>query len=119
MTVIKKTHSLGGFDLTPNVITQTSVKVIMTSQFLGLVGSFHLEEQQNYLPHQLVHDPDSWTVPRLFQLKMEYEVLVNIYGYKVQKIYTVQDHPPPPSEFLLLPSLDSLYKVYVRNQELP
>ncbi len=23
---------------------------------------------------------------------------------------TVQDHPPPPSEFLLLPPLDSLYK---------
>jgi hypothetical protein len=33
-------------------------------------------------------------------------------------MYTVQDHPPPPSEFLLLPSLDRLYKVYVRNQEL-
>ncbi len=34
-------------------------------------------------------------------------------------MYTVQDHPPPPSEFLLLPSLDNLYKVYVWNQELP
>jgi hypothetical protein len=31
----------------------------------------------------------------------------------------VQDHPPPPSEFLLLPPLDSFYKAYVRNQELP
>ncbi len=31
----------------------------------------------------------------------------------------VQDHLPPPSEFLLLLPLDSLYKVYVRNQELP
>jgi hypothetical protein len=34
-------------------------------------------------------------------------------------MYTVQDHPPPPFDFLLLPSLDILYKVYVRNQELP
>ncbi len=34
-------------------------------------------------------------------------------------MYTVQDHPPPSSEFLLLPSLDNLYKVYVWNQELP
>jgi hypothetical protein len=34
-------------------------------------------------------------------------------------MYTVEDHPPPASEFLLLPSLDSLYKVYVRNQVLP
>jgi hypothetical protein len=33
-------------------------------------------------------------------------------------MYTVQDHPPPPSEFLLLPSLDILYKTYVRNQDL-
>jgi hypothetical protein len=33
-------------------------------------------------------------------------------------MYTVEDHPPPPSEFVLLPPLDSLYKVYVRNQEL-
>ena len=32
---------------------------------------------------------------------------------------TVQDHPPPPTEFLLLPSLDSLYKDHIRNQELP
>jgi hypothetical protein len=50
---------------------------------------------------------------------MEYEVLVNNYGCKVQEMYTVQDHPPPPSEFLLLPPLDSLYEAYVRNQELP
>jgi hypothetical protein len=34
-------------------------------------------------------------------------------------MYAVQDHPSPPSEFLLLPPLDNLYKVYVRNQELP
>ena len=34
-------------------------------------------------------------------------------------MYTVQDPPSPPNEFLLLPPLDSLYKVHVRNQELP
>ena len=37
----------------------------------------------------------------------------------MQSAGNVQDHPPPPSEFFLLPPLDSLYKVYVRNQELP
>jgi hypothetical protein len=50
---------------------------------------------------------------------MEYEVLINMYGCKVQEMYTVQDHPPPPPECLILPPLDSLYKAYVRNQELP
>ncbi len=34
-------------------------------------------------------------------------------------MYTVQDHPLAPSEFRLLPPLDNLYKVYLRNQELP
>ena len=58
-------------------------------------------------------------VPHFLHLKMEYEVLVNNYGCKVQEMYTVQDHPPPPSEFLLLPPLDDLYKDYVRNQEPP
>jgi hypothetical protein len=29
---------------------------------------------------------------------------------QVQEMYTVQDHPPPPSEFLILPPLNSLYK---------
>jgi hypothetical protein len=32
---------------------------------------------------------------------------------QVQEMYTVQEHPPPPSEFLILPPLNSLYKVYV------
>ena len=38
VTIIQKSHTLGGFGLTPNVIVQTSVKVTMTSRFLGLVG---------------------------------------------------------------------------------
>jgi hypothetical protein len=50
---------------------------------------------------------------------MEYDVRVNKCRWNVQEMYTVQDHPPPPSEFLLLPTLDSLYKTHVRNQELP
>jgi hypothetical protein len=37
VTVIQKPHVLGGFGLTPNVISQTSVKVVMASRFLGLV----------------------------------------------------------------------------------
>jgi hypothetical protein len=35
------------------------------------------------------------------------------------EMYTVQDNPPPPSEFLQLPPLGSLYKSHVRNQKLP
>ncbi len=93
------------------------------SRFIPALGqgwsSLPLETQQLWPPNQQAHDPDSWTDPHLLQLKMEYEVLVNNYGCKVQEMYMLQDHPPPPSEFLLLPSLGSLYKVYVRNQELP
>ncbi len=46
VTIIQKSHTLGGFGLTPNVITQTSAKVVMTSRILGLVGSLPLDEQQ-------------------------------------------------------------------------
>jgi hypothetical protein len=35
MTMLQKPHALGGFGLTPNVITQTSVKVVLASRFLG------------------------------------------------------------------------------------
>ena len=64
VTMIQKTHDLGGYDMTPNTITQTSVKVAMTSRFLGLVGSLPPDEQneQNlWIPNQVVHDPDTWT----------------------------------------------------------
>jgi hypothetical protein len=91
----------------------------MATRFLGLVGSLPLEEQKLWLPNQLPHDPDSWTAPHLLSLKMDDPVLVNEYGCKVQEMYTVQDHPPPPNESLLLPPLNSLYKTHVRNQELP
>jgi hypothetical protein len=88
----------------------------MASRFLQLVGSLPLEEQKLWLPTQLAHAPDSWTVPHLLSLKMDYPVLVNTYGCEVQEMFTVEDHPPP---LLILPTLDILYKVHVRNQELP
>jgi hypothetical protein len=84
----------------------------MAARFLGLVGCSPLEEQQSWLPNPVVHDPDSWISPNLLQLKSEYGVLLNKYECKVQEMYTVLDHPPPPSEFLLLPPLDSLCKAH-------
>ncbi len=91
----------------------------MVSRFLGLVGSLPLEEQKLWFQNQLTHDPDSWTVPYFLNKKFGYDVLVNKYVCKVQEMYTVQDHPPPPTDFLLLPPLDSLSKSHARNQELP
>ena len=111
--MLLKPHALGGFGLTPNVLAQTSAKVAMASRFLQLVGSFPLDEQKLWLPNQLAHAPESWTAPYLISLKSDYPVLVNKYNCKVQEMYTVQDHPPPPTEFLLLPPLDSLYKDHV------
>jgi hypothetical protein len=74
VTIIQKPRALGGFGLTPNVIAQTSDKVTMTPRFLGLVRSLPLDEQQLWFPNQQVHDPYSWTVPHLLQLKMENDV---------------------------------------------
>jgi hypothetical protein len=119
VNMLQKPHTQGGFGLTPNVLTQISVKVAMASRFLQLVGSLPPEEQKLWLPNQLTHDPDSWDAPHLLNLKTGYDVLVNKHDWKVQEMYTVQDHPPPPNESLLLPPLDSLYKTHVRNQELP
>ena len=73
-------HTDGGFGLRPNTITQTSAKVVMTSRFLGLVGSLSPGKQNLCLPNQTVHDPDMWTTPHLLQLKREYEILVDKYG---------------------------------------
>ena len=87
--MIQKSHTLGGFRLTPNVIAQVSAKVTMVSRFLQLVGSLPLEEQKLWLPNQLDHDPDSWTVPHLLNLKTGYDVLVNTHDCKVQEMYTV------------------------------
>jgi hypothetical protein len=73
-TAIAKAISLGGFGLTPNVLTQISVKVPMTSRFLKLVGSLPLEEQKLWFPNQLPHDPDSWTTPHFLNLKTGYDI---------------------------------------------
>jgi hypothetical protein len=59
VTMLQKPHVLGGFGLTPNVLTQISAKVTMASRFLQLVGSLPPEEQKLWLPNQLAHDPDS------------------------------------------------------------
>ncbi len=61
---------------------------------------------------------ETWAAPHFLQLKSEYAVLLNKHNCKEQEMYIVQDQPLPPSETLLLPSLQSLYKVYTRNQEL-
>ena len=80
VTRLQMSHTDGGFGLTPNVIAQTSAKVVMASRFLGLVGSLPLDEQHLWLQNQLVHDPDTWTTPHLLHLKREYVTLVDKYG---------------------------------------
>jgi hypothetical protein len=64
-------------------------------------------------PNQLVHDPQTWFVPHLLHLQSEYVVLLNKHNWKEQEVYIVQEQPIPPSETLLLPSLQNLYKVYM------
>ncbi len=59
------------------------------------------DEQNLWLPNQVAHDPDTWTDPHLLQLKREYDILVDEYGYSVQETFTVQDPPAPPSDILL------------------
>ena len=83
VTRLQMPHSDGVFGLTPYAIAQTSAKVAMDSRFLGLVGSLPLDEQNLWLPNQMVHDPDTWTVPHLLQLKREYEIL-DKFGYVVE-----------------------------------
>jgi hypothetical protein len=112
-------HARGGFGLTPNTLPQSTVKVAMASRFVGLVGSLPPEKQQIWFPNQLANDPQTWVAPDLIQLKSEYAVLLNKHNCKEQEMYIVQDQPLPLSETLLLPSLENLYKVYTRNQELP
>jgi hypothetical protein len=79
--------------MTPNTIPQTSVKVPMTSRFLGLVGSLPPDEQNLWFLNQVVHDPDTWTTPHLLQLKREYDILVDQHKYTVQEMFAVQDPP--------------------------
>jgi hypothetical protein len=91
----------------------------MGSRFLGFVGSLPPDEQKIWLPNQSAHDPQTWLAPNLLHLKSEYEVLLNKHNCKEQESYLVQDQPLPPSDTLLLLPLSSLYKVHMRNQEMP
>ncbi len=109
-------HAMGGFGLTPNVLAQSTAKAAMGARFLGLLGSWPLDEQKMWLPNQSVQDPQTWLVPNLKQV---YEVLLTKFDCKEQDSYVVQDQPLPPSDILLLPPLSSLCKVYMRNQEIP
>jgi hypothetical protein len=111
--------SMGVFGLTPNVLAQSTVKTVMGVRFLGSVGSLLLDEQKIWLPNQSAQDPQTWLAPNLLHLKEVYEVLLNKHNCKEQESYVVQDQPLPPSDTLLLPSLSRLYKVHVRNQEMP
>jgi hypothetical protein len=60
-------------------------------------------------------DPDTWTDSHLLHLKSKYDVLVYKHGYIIQEMYTVEDPVTlsPPSEFLLLPTLNCLHKTNV------
>ena len=60
VTMLQIPHALVGFCLTPNVLTQSTAKVAMSSRFLGLVGSLPPDEQKLWLPNQLAHDPQTW-----------------------------------------------------------
>ena len=71
VTMFQKPHVMGGYGMTPNTIAQISDKVVMTSRILGLFDSLPPDEQNLWFPNQVVHDPDTWTVPHLLQLKSE------------------------------------------------
>jgi hypothetical protein len=49
-TMLQMTHSMGGYGMTPNVITQISSKVVMGARFLGFVGSLSSSEQLLWYP---------------------------------------------------------------------
>ncbi len=67
VTRIQIPHVMGGFGLTPNVLAQSTAKVVMTLRFVGMAGSLPPDEQQIWFPNQLVDDPQTWVVPHLFQ----------------------------------------------------
>jgi hypothetical protein len=100
---------MGGYGITPNVITQISTKVTMATRFLDCVGSLSSVEQQLWFPNQNVQDPDTWTLPHLIQLKQECIKLVKDFNSDIQEFITVQDPPAHPSNILHLPPLTSLH----------
>ena len=115
VTRLQMPHAMGGFGLTPNVLAQSTAKVAMASRFVGLVGSLPPDEQQIWLPNQLVHDPQTWVAPHLLQLQSEYAVLLNKHNCKEQEMFIVQDQPLPPSETLLLPPLSKPLPRFIRE----
>jgi hypothetical protein len=119
VTMLQMPHAMGGFGLTPNVLAQSTAKASMGARFLGFVRSLPLDEQKMWLPNQSAQDPQTWLAPNLLHLKEVYEVLLNKHNCFEQESYVVQDQPLPPSDTLLLPPLSSLYKVHMRNQEMP
>ena len=119
VTRLQMPHAVGGYGMTPNTIAQTSAKVAMASRFLGIVGSLSPDEQNLWLPNQVVHDPDTWTAPHLLQLKRQYEILVDKYGCSVAGNVHGARPSCSPTEVLLLPPLKCLYKANVLMQERP
>jgi hypothetical protein len=119
VTMLQIPHAMGGFGLTPNVLAQSTDKATMEARFLGFVGSLPLDDQKIWLPNQSAQEPQTWLAPNLLHLKEVYEVLLNKHNCKEQESYVVQDQPLPPSDTLLLPPLSSLYKVHMRNQQMP
>ena len=87
------THGMGGYGLTPNVITQISTKVPMTSHFLCFVDSMSSPEQKIGFPNQNVQDPVMWTLTYLLQLEQEYLKLVADFNCDIKEFVTVQDPP--------------------------
>jgi hypothetical protein len=69
----------------------------MALRFVGLVGSLPPDEQQIWLPNQLVHYPQTWVAPHFLQLKSEYAVILNKHNCKEQEMCIVKT-----SLFLLL-----------------
>ncbi len=92
VTSLQMPHAMGGFGLTPNVLAQSTANVAMASRFVGLVGSLPPDEQQIWLPNQLVHDPQTWVAPHLLQLQSEYAVLLNKHNWKEQEMYIVEGY---------------------------
>ena len=88
---------------------------LLKLQVLGMVSRI----ERRYYQYSMI----TLTLPTrmilMWSLKSEYTVLLNKHNCKEQETYIVQDQPLPPSETLLLPPLESLYKVYNGNQELP
>ena len=97
-------HSMGGYDMTPNVIVQISVKVSMTVRFLVFVGSLFYHLRNNgfgsgtklCFPNQNVKDPDnrcsvtflSQTVPS-FDILFSPCVLFTVYIHCFHLVFFV------------------------------